>query len=85
MIDLDRMNNLDASEAAQAALRVVDRVQDARTELQVVGIAAAFSAFCRKHRVDPAEAFRAATNILATKHREDPAFVALDLYVRYEL
>ena len=83
--DFDRMNNADAAEVAKAALAVVDKVQDNQKELQVVAIAAAFSSFCRRMGVDPAEAFRAATNLLATKHREHPAIQALDMYVRYEL
>ena len=85
MIDPDKINNIDAVSVAGAALAVVDRVQDERPELQVVAIASAFSVFCRKHGQDPAEVFRAATNLLATKYRDNPSFVALDNYVRYEI
>lgn len=85
MIDIDRINNIDAETVAATTLKVIDRVQDDRKELQVVSLAAAFSVFCRRHRADPAEVFRAASNVLASKFRENPSFRALDLYVENEL
>ena len=83
--DLDRMNNADAEQVAASALQVIDRIQDDKKEMQVVAIAAAFSAFCHKHSVDPAEVFRTSTNVLASKFRDTVAFRALDLYVEHEL
>ncbi|RUU80234.1 hypothetical protein [Mesorhizobium sp. M7A.F.Ca.MR.362.00.0.0] len=85
MIDMDRINNVDAATVAATTLQIIDRVQDDKKEMQVVALAAAFSVFCRRHRVDPSEVFRAASNVLASKFRENPAFVALDMYVENEL
>lgn len=82
---LDRMNNMDPARVAQAAIDFLDRLQEHSPEVQTMGAAVVFMAFCRKYRQDPAEIFRAVTNILATRHRDNPHVRTLDLYVEHEL
>lgn len=83
--DLDKMNNANPSAVAQAAVQVIDRVQDGSPEVQVLGLGAAYLAFCKRVGVDPAEAFRAATNMVASKHRDNHGFRTLGFYVEHEL
>lgn len=84
-IDFDRLNNAAVSQVAQTAVQVLDRIQDGHPEVQLLGMGAAFIAFCRKMRMDPQEVFRATGNMMATKHKDHADFRTLGLYVEHEL
>lgn len=81
----DRMNNADLDEVAQASIGLVGNLQEHNKEAQVLGLATAFMVVCRHLKVHPSDAFRACTNMIATRKGESRGFKALELYVENEI
>lgn len=85
-MNLDHMVNAPSEAVAQAAMQLVDRLQDHPAAIQSVASAVLFLAVCKTHGLNPTDVFTAASNMLAsTIHGERPEFRALRLYAEHEL
>lgn len=84
--DYAKMVNAPSKDVAQAAFKLVDRLQSYSPEIQSVAAAALFMQVCQVHGVEPQDVFRAAANMAADSiHGERPEFRALRLYTEHEL
>jgi hypothetical protein len=83
--NLDRLNNINAEVAGQAALRVIDSLQTLTPEEQVVGATLAFAALIERFHVKHSQAFTVADNIKRRALAETPALRAVLSYVAGEL
>lgn len=81
----DRMNNASLEAVAQLAIGLVGQLQDAPKELQPLGLAIAFITLCEHFGIEPAETFRASTNMRATRMMDSKGYRAFQLYVENEL
>jgi len=83
--NLDRLNNIDAEKAGQAALRVIDALQVLPPEEQIAGTTLAFSVLIDRFNLRHSQAFQVATNIKKIALAETPALRAVMAYVSKEL
>lgn len=90
---LDALNNASLPQVGQFTLSLVDRLQaldEDRVGEQIAASACLFLLLCERFRVDPADAFRAASKIMAqAKDQADPFagrdFEAVRMYLAGEL
>lgn len=86
VFNYDGLVNAASPEVASVAFAIVDRLQNFQPHVQAAGVAATFLLLCSHYRVDPADVFRAASNMLANDQAgEHPEFAAVRDYIRYEL
>jgi hypothetical protein len=86
-IDMDRINNADLTVSAVAAFDVANALQhhhQFKAE-QAVGCCAAFITLAESMKVNPAELFRAATNLMNHADGRRPEFDALRMYFENEV
>lgn len=83
-LDTDQMNNAQPKDISLAAFKILDSIQAARPEHRALGSAAFFILTCQHLKLDPGEAFRAVTNLMATKHEQIDHFEAIRLYMANE-
>jgi hypothetical protein len=85
----DRIVNVRATAAGQAALTVIDGLQtyiEGDKGAQAVGLCAAFRLFCERFGLDPQDVFTATGNVMA--HAEGPLrkdFQAVRDYLKNEV
>ena len=85
-MNLDHMVNAPSEVVAQAAMQLVDRLQNHPPAIQSVAAAVLFVQVCKTHGLDPTHAYTVAGNMTAdTIHGERPEFRALRLYAEHEL
>lgn len=85
-MNLDTLVNAPSEAVANAAMQLVDRLQDHPAGIQSIASAVLFLAVCKAHGLNPQEVFTVAGNLTAdTIHGERPEFRALRLYAEHEL
>jgi len=86
MFNRDLMVNALSKDVAQAAMRLVDRLQNYPAPIQSVSVAALFLTVCQVHGVQPQDVFTVAKNMMAdTIHGQRDEFRALQMYAKHEL
>ncbi len=82
----DEINNADQRTAANAAMSVIDRLQDYRPAVQAHALATGFLVMCETLKLNPAEVFQRSQNLMAhsdgTRRAE---FRALKAYMENEV
>jgi len=81
----DKLNHIGPEETAQAALDVLDRVNDLNPEVQPAAVAMVLIAFARRTGTDVGDLFTVANNILGSNWADGPAFRAIHLYMKHEI
>jgi hypothetical protein len=84
-IDRDLIMNARATDVAQAAMTITDRVQHLQPGSRVLGAAAFFLMACDRYGVDAKDAFTAVTNLMTTKEGQRDEFAATKMYLENEL
>ena len=85
-IDYDGLTNAAPSAVAQAAMQVIDQLQNHRSHVQAAAAAAVFLVLCDHFRVSPQDVMTATKNLLFDdREGKRPEFAALRDYVRYEI
>lgn len=85
-MNIDLINNANAADAAQAAMAVIDRLQNFPPHLQAHGLGVAFIALADHWSINLQDLFTATKNMIADPidgHR--PEFKAVQRYINEEL
>lgn len=70
--------------AANAAMSILNALQDFPVESQAVALAVVFTRLCKHSGIRPVEAMQIAENVHTDGERVHPAFGAVDLYIQGE-
>lgn len=81
----DVMNMASPPQVAMAAMNVLDRLQDFKPEIQVMGAAVIFLELCDYLGVPPQEAFVATKNLINGDNGKRVEFLAVRDYMEGEL
>jgi hypothetical protein len=81
----DRLNGVDPNKAGQAALAVIDRLQNYAPEQQLAGAAITFVLLLKKYQQHAGNVLTVANNLMDRTVQHVPQLGAMRDYVRYEL
>lgn len=81
----DLLTNAPPSVVAEGTMRLLDRMQDMKPEVQIACAATVFLALTKRLGIEPQDAFVTVKNMLATKEGERNEFYAVEAYCREEL
>lgn len=85
MIDPDKINNADAKRVASASISVIDRLQNFKSQEQVMSAAVVFLTLCDHFKVKAQDVFTTTKNLMNEKHELRHEFAAVRDYVKYEI
>lgn len=80
----DVFGNVPARESAQAAMSVIDALQQFRPEVQLAGLAAAFKLAAERFDCRPTDAFTVSGNLMNDVEGKRPEFRAVAEYMEKE-
>lgn len=81
----DKLSNLKVRKAANAAMLVIDTMQQLPPEEQIAGLAAAFLLLADRVKMSPQEMFSFTTSIMNHADGRRPEFAAVAQYMDMEL
>lgn len=84
-LDRDLLNMTGVKPAANAAMAVIDRLQDYPPHVQVVGLAAGFLSMASHLGIPAQDVFTVTTNIINDQEGKRPEFKAVDAYLKGEV
>ena len=85
MFNPDRVSNADEGEVANAAMTVIDALQVRFTsEVQMLGLSAAFLLMAQRHKQHPGDLFLTINNIMNGVEGKRAEFKALEMYMENE-
>lgn len=84
-MNLDRMNNADPYRVSQAAMAVLDRLQNFQPAEQIMGAAALFLILAEHRGIPAQDIFVATKNLINGVDGKRPEFRAVTEYCKHEL
>jgi len=85
MFDTDRMYGASFKDAAMGAMAVVTKLQDYRSEVQVLALGLTFRQMCQHFNVRPVAALEAAGRIFEMESPVSPELRAMAEYIKHEI
>lgn len=85
MIQPDKINNANPAAVATASFALLDCLQSYEPHIQVMTVAAVFTALAEHHKVQPQDVFTTTKNMMSTKEGRRAEFAAVADYIKYEL
>lgn len=84
MLNPDALNNADVGLTANAAMAVIDRLQDFTPEVQMLAMTASFVLLAQRHKQRPSDLFVTADNVINGAEGKRPEFAAVAHYLENE-
>ena len=81
----DQLNNVDAVQAANASMQLLDGIQNLPPHLQIFAVTAAFQLLTERFDIHAQSAFAVAHNVMRHADGRRTEFKAIEMYLENEL